>query len=177
MLLGRPRPTQQPRRSSWMFFIGNDFVLWEIRRLLHEAVRYLKEIRLFFPLIPTGVRLVQFDLGGNMPGAGSNNINQGGSGVFQAQPLPAGASFPPGTQFAWSSDNPKISFAVAPGDTSGATQTVTDDPSDTATSANLSVAVQLPGSPAPAVLTAVLAITITPVTPPPPTGVQISQLS
>jgi hypothetical protein len=95
-----------------------------------------------------------------MAGAGSNNIATGGTGVFQAQPTPAGSVFPPGTTFAASSNDTSITLTAAASDPSGATFNAVDAAGDPATTANVSIAAQLPGTPAPAPLSGSLAITI-----------------
>jgi hypothetical protein len=159
-----------------MWIFGDDFVLQEIRRLVKEGVRYLKEIRSFFPVIPTGVKVIQIG-DDSMPGAGSNNITQGGTGRFQAQPTPAGSAFPTGTTFAASSDDSQITLTQnLTVDPSGATFDAQDAAGDPATTANIVIAAQMPGTPPPAVLTGTDPITITPVGPPLPTGLNVVQV-
>ncbi len=113
---------------------------------------------------PTGVSIRQ--LGGAM----ITGVNAGGSGTFEADPVPSTTIFPTGSVDTWTTDDPTIQL------TPNGNQVVASVPA-TATEADfgLTVSVQMPGGGAP--LTSTVRVPIIPLPPPPPTGVVINQVA
>jgi hypothetical protein len=115
-----------------------------------------------------------------MPG-NITGINVGGSGTFQANPVPDTSVFPAGTVNTWTASDPSITLAPAnPLDPSEADVTASVPAGSTLTSFTLSVSTQMPADstgtvPPPLTDTATIPVIAAP--PPPPTGVSISQVS
>jgi len=127
---------------------------------------------------PTGVEIIQLT-GGTMSITG---INVGGSGTFEADPVPSTSTFPAGTVNTWTADDPSITITPAnPADPEDTQVIVTVPSTDTNTSFNLTVSAQMPpatpGGTPPAALTNTVSVPIIPAPPQPPTGVVINQVA
>ena len=108
-------------------------------------------------------------------------VNVGGSGTFQANPVPDTSVFPAGTVNTWTASDPSITLAPAdPTDPSEADVVASVPAGSTLTSFDLSVSTQMPADSTgtvPAALTATVTVPVIQAPPPVPTGVSISQVS
>jgi hypothetical protein len=108
-------------------------------------------------------------------------INVGGSGTFEADPIPDTSVFPAGTVDTWTADDPSI--VITPNDPTDPVDTrvvVSVPAGSTLTTFNLSVSVQMPPDSSgntPAPLTTSVAVPVIAAPPPPPTGVSINQIA
>lgn len=142
--------------------------------------------------VPTGVQISQIIKGENTMAITGTPI--GGSSTFEADAILNGVAdpsgFPAGTVDTWTTDDPNITVGPDSGpdvnEAGTLDQVVVSVPaSDTQGSApagsppsyDLTVSVQLPGTPAPAPLTMTVNVPLIAAPPPVPTGVVINQVS
>jgi hypothetical protein len=153
-------------------------LLLEIREMLCEVLRILKRPA---AKVPDGVKITQ--IGKKGAPMSITGTNAGGQSTFEADALLAGVAdpsgFPAGSVDTWTVDDPLVS--IGPDSGPNNSQVVVSVPAtDTGTSYNLTVSVQMPtpaGGTPPAPLTATVNVPIIAAAPPVPTGVTINQLS
>jgi hypothetical protein len=153
----------------------------------HHDRQMLRRIYLHFfgHQQPSGVQISQIVGGIAMSITGTP---VGGQSTFEADAILNGvadpAGFPAGSVDTWTVDDPAISVAPDSGPNNSqvvvsvpATDTQGSAPAGSPPSYNLTVSVQMPGTPAPAPLTMTVNVPITPAPVPLPTAVAINQVS
>jgi len=137
----------------------------EIKRL-RECVCRLTQVLMGFPV---GVQIFQIKGETRMSITG---LPAGGTGTFESDPIPSSVPFPAGTVDTWSASDPSIIIST----TSDPMQVLVGVPAGTTlTTFDLTVSVQMPGTPLPAPLTATVPVPVLP--PVVPTGVMINQIA
>jgi hypothetical protein len=135
-------------------------------KLLRECVCRLSQVLMGFPI---GVQIFQIKGDTSMSITG---IPAGGTGTFESDPIPSSVPFPAGTVDTWSASDPSIIIST----TSDPMQVSVGVPAGTSLPMfDLTVSVQMPGSPAPAPLVATVPVPVLP--PVVPTGVTINQIA
>jgi hypothetical protein len=138
---------------------------------------------LFGSQVPSAVKISQGGFDMSITGT-----PVGGQSTFEADAILNGvadpAGFPAGSVDTWTVDDPAISVAPDSGPNNSqvvvsvpATDTQGSAPAGSPPSYNLTVSVQMPGTPAPAPLTMTVNVPITPAPVPLPTAVAINQVS
>jgi hypothetical protein len=142
-------------------------------RLLRHILHYVRKIYHEMRKADFATEIGQIQIGENM--ATNFSVQAGGApAVVQFIPLPSGSVFATPASFVPTADDPAITFAPNPGDTTGTEFTVTAPASDTNTSFNL--AVSGPNGASGATISGTQLWTIIPsVTPPPPAATSIGQ--
>lgn len=138
--------------------------LREIHRLLRKLVAELE--------LPSALAITQIDGGDNDMITG---VQVGGSGTFQESFVPTNAALPAGATLSvtWTVDDPKVTLAPSP---DGTSVVATVDPSDTATSFNLTATGTSAALPGP-ITSGAVNVPILPTPAPLPTSLSVDQIA